>query len=455
MAPDILRPMRRVVGLFALGLMMALVHRVTAGSLLEARATLALGFLLLAAYIGGDLARRARLPRITGYLVIGVAVGPAWLGLVRRDEADALHFIAEAALALIALAAGSLLTLPALRQNRVALTRLATGTIAFPFVLVTLVTLSVAPWFPLTVHQSFGDACAVALVLGAFAAASSPAVTMAMISELDARGPMARALLGIAILKDVAVVMLFVLVLAAGRAVTSAGALNIAVAGTAIWQLAGSAAVGTLLGFALGRYERLAPRDTALVLVATAFVTAAVARLAHLETLIIGLAAGFSLNYFAPLEAGRLARELQRGLLLVYVAFFALAGAGLRGGAVLADLWPWVLLLVGLRAVGLRAGVRWAGRHPSVMPALARDGWLGLISQAGVALGLAQLARRAFPEWGVSLEALVVAMIGVHEVAGPVCFRMALARTGEVTEGSHDAAAPVDGGAVVAARGGV
>ena len=72
-----------------------------------------------------------------------------------------------------------------------------------------------------------------------------------------------------------------------------------------------------------------------------------------------------------------------------------------------------------------------------------------------MALGLAQLGRRAFPEWGVSLETLIVAMIGVHEVAGPICFRTALVRAGEVTEEKRDAEAPVDGGTAVAARGGL
>src|SRR2546430_16642045 len=83
---------------------------------------------------------------------------------------------------------------------------------------------------------------------------------MAMMSELDAHGPVARALLGITVVKDVAVVLLFALVLVLGRALTSAGALNVAVAGTAILQLLGSAAVGTLLGYALGQYLGLVRR---------------------------------------------------------------------------------------------------------------------------------------------------------------------------------------------------
>src|SRR6058998_2050572 len=150
---NILRPMRWVTSLGALALVMALLHRVTAGGPLEARATLALGFLLLAALVGGEVARRVRLPRLTGYLLVGFAVGPAWLGLVRREEVEALRLIEDAAMALIAFAAGAELTLDSLREGRVALARLAIGAVVFPFLAVSLVVLSVSPWFPLTRHQ--------------------------------------------------------------------------------------------------------------------------------------------------------------------------------------------------------------------------------------------------------------------------------------------------------------
>src|SRR2546429_4686578 len=98
MATDTLRPMRRVASLFALGLMMALFHRVTAGAPLEARATLALGYLLLVAYVGGEIARRVRLPRLTGYPLVGFAVGPPRLRLVPRRGVDALPLIPAAPL---------------------------------------------------------------------------------------------------------------------------------------------------------------------------------------------------------------------------------------------------------------------------------------------------------------------------------------------------------------------
>lgn len=443
-----------VVVAFTLGLM-GLFHPLTRAGPLEARATLSLGFLLIAAHLGGELAKRVRLPRITGFLLTGFAVGPAWLGLVRADEVDALRFIADAAVALIAFAAGSALTLDLLRRGRRMLARLSAGAILFPFGIVAAVVLSVSPWFPLTVHQPFGDALAVALILGAFAAASSPSVTMALIDELDARGPFARAVLGVTVVKDVAVILLVALVLALGRPLTSAGALDARVVWATLVYLLGSLGAGVALGDLVARYLKIFERDTTLFLVVLAFFTAEVARLLNLEALLIALAAGFYITNFSRVEGERLMAALRRGSLPVYVVFFALAGAGLHVEA-LAELWPWIALLAGLRAVALRFGTLWAGRSPAVTPGLARHGWLGLISQAGVALGLAAVARRAFPEWGVSLEAVVVALIGVHEVAGPLCFRRALRLAGELSEGDHVAEkAPAPGPALVSGSGGM
>src|SRR5207249_2006352 len=219
------------------------------------------------------------------------------------------------------------------------------------------------------------------------AAAGSPAITVAMMGELEARGPFPRSLLGVTIAQDLGVAILFPLVLVVSKALASAGALNLTVAGRAALHLVGSLAVGFALALVLSRYLRLARRSAAVFLGAAALLAAETARLLQLETVLIALATGFYLENFARAESEQLRRQLNRG------------------------------------------------------------------AQGGVALGLAQLARRAFPEWGVSLEALVVAMIGVHEVAGPICFRQALVRAGEVLGGTHGGEAAVAGRSVVAAGG--
>src|SRR3989442_15711549 len=69
-------------------------------------------------------------------------------------------------------------------------------------------------------------------------------------------------------------------------------------------------------------------------------------------------------------------------------------------------------------------------------------GWPGTFSNGGFALTLTGLLRRAFPEWNVSLEALLVAMIGVHELGGPICFQWVLRRGGELAEEVEVGATP-------------
>src|SRR5437660_5668158 len=127
-------PMRRAVGFVALVMLMVLLHRLTDAGPVEARATLALGFLLLVALLAGDIAVRYGMPRLIGAFLFGFFIGPAWLGLVRPDELGTLRLLEDGALVLIALAAGSRLVLrgPSWRDERPAMARLAAGAIALP-----------------------------------------------------------------------------------------------------------------------------------------------------------------------------------------------------------------------------------------------------------------------------------------------------------------------------------
>ena len=70
---------------------------------------------------------------------------------------------------------------------------------------------------------------------------------------------------------------------------------------------------------------------------------------------------------------------------------------------------------------------------------------MGLISQAGVAIGLAAIVADAYPEQAVALGTLLLALIAINETAGPILFRRALVASGEVKVGpavSSSAATP-------------
>jgi hypothetical protein len=122
------------------------------------------------------------------------------------------------------------------------------------------------------------------------------------------------------------------------------------------------------------------------------------------------------------------------------VVFFALAGASIHITE-LAQLWPLALAVVGVRGVmiftGSRLGARWSGAAPVVR----NNVWLGLISQAGVAIGLATILASAYPSRGAEMQTLILSVIAINEIMGQVLFKVALSRSGEVEGEDREAGA--------------
>jgi hypothetical protein len=84
--------------------------------------------------------------------------------------------------------------------------------------------------------------------------------------------------------------------------------------------------------------------------------------------------------------------------------------------------------------VGSLLGARWAGAGRAEQ----RYVWLGLISQAGVAIGLATIAAQAFPERGDDLRTIFLVVMAIKQTVGPILFRQALVRSGEIPSGTED-----------------
>jgi Kef-type K+ transport system membrane component KefB len=118
---------------------------------------------------------------------------------------------------------------------------------------------------------------------------------------------------------------------------------------------------------------------------------------------------------------------------IVYVIFFATAGAHLDV-PLLRALWPVALLLTGSRAVLSVATARWSSRLANDVPAVKKWGWSGLVSQAGLALGLGAVVARDFPVLGDGFRALSIATVAINEMVGPILFKLALDRCGETAK---------------------
>jgi Kef-type K+ transport system membrane component KefB len=401
--------------------------------------TVAIGFLLVGAFLGGKTASRLKLPRITGYLLVGLVSGPYVLGLLSHDMVGAGKAVEGISVALIALTAGGEIRLDWLRREirRVALITvceiLVVGGAVFVLVFAGR---SLFPFVPPDDRLLAGT---IAIVFAAIAVSNSPMVTIAVIAESEAEGPVSRTVLGVVVLMDLCVIVLFAVALAVAKNLLGDGA-NDSLGWTLTRELLGSVLAGIGFGVGIAWFVTRIDRDTPVFVLAVCFAMSQLAAALHLETLLVALTAGFWVENFSGARGDRLIQGIERVSLPVYALFFAAAGAKLNVDALRA-MWPLALLLAGVRAVSVwvsaAAGTRLAGAEPNVR----RYAWLGFISQAGVTLALAAIVARAFPSWGDEIQVLIVAMIALHELVGPIGFQHALRRAGEIGAASRRATA--------------
>jgi Kef-type K+ transport system membrane component KefB len=135
-------------------------------------------------------------------------------------------------------------------------------------------------------------------------------------------------------------------------------------------------------------------------------------------------------------QGGKLLHAIEQTGSVVYVVFFATAGAHLDI-PLLRSLWPVALALAGSRAVTTWIAARIASRLAGDPPVLHRWGWSSLVSQAGLTLGLSVVVEREFPSFGAQFRSLVIATVALNEVVGPIFFKLALERAGEASKGAE------------------
>jgi len=198
------------------------------GGIGEFNIILALGVLLAAGFGGVWLVRLLHLPSVTGYILVGILLGPSGLNVIRAEMLESrLHIFTSIALLLIAFAIGERFDLQQLRRSARAVTRVSLGESLGSFVLVALVVGLVA-WLTGAGEAHAGPALwiSVAFICAAIAVATAPAATVAVFRELGASGPLSRLALSSVVVNNALSVTLFGLVVAAAKVLlgTSAGA---------------------------------------------------------------------------------------------------------------------------------------------------------------------------------------------------------------------------------------
>lgn len=270
--------------LLALGVTVAVVWFVVAGADLATavpRSTaLALGFALIAAALSGALLERLHLPRVTGYLLFGMVCGPYMLNIITRPMARELQLINGLAVVLIAFIAGLEMNIERLRPRMRAMLQL--GGISMLGLYAGLFVAFWIGWPWLGFGGGFTTVQKIAIIgiLTTVVASYSPTVTIALIAESRAAGPLCELTLAVVILADLILILAFTLVMQFVRyAFGGSGDVGLFVGLS--WEIFGSFAFGAAVGSAFAFYLRYIGKEVAVALVGVCAIIAGVGAQLH------------------------------------------------------------------------------------------------------------------------------------------------------------------------------
>ncbi len=383
-----------------------------------------LAILTTCGMLGGEAAKRLRIPSVTGQIVAGILLGPSVLGLLDHEVARGLTPVVNFALGLIAMAVGSHLHIYRLEK---ALRRLG-WLLVFEMLVPPLLVYA-------AVRLVGGGNWVFGLLLGTLAISTAPATIVALVKESRSRGLFVSTLMAAVALNNIACITLFELAYTAVVASSDPGVGFGRVLLAPMVQLVGSLLVGGGVGVGMALITRhvFQPDKLATISLVAIFVTVGVADALGVSELLACLFLGATLANIAPdkEEVGHRAfASFEPAILAV---FFTLAGLELD----LRYLAPAGLLAVVVivaRALG-KVAAGWIAMKVAGAPRSLRDNiGLALIPQAGVAVGLLLKIREGALQDTVGQLFLVVGVttVALNEIVGPLTARWALGRSGDL-----------------------
>jgi len=276
------------------------------------------------------------------------------------------------------------------------------------------------------------------------------ASTLMVVRECNAAGPLTDTLLGVIGINNIFCLTAFCL---AGALLDLSAQMN----GNAsalhtlyvsiyplVWQLAGSVALGFLVGLLLASWATRVTEhcESLILLIGCILLCVGVAMALELSTMIASLAVGATMVNLSA-DSRRLYQALSRTAPPFYAIFFVIAGADLNLGRLQTLGMLGLAYIVGRASgkfLGARLGARKAGLGVSVQRLLG----FAILSQAGLAIGLTLNINRRYPEFAPAVATVVLAAVVVYEMIGPISARLAIVRSGEGQPRQADALSLLD-----------
>ncbi len=397
---------------------------------------LAIGIMITVGLLGGMVARRVKLPTVSGYIIVGLLLSPSVLNLVPRATVESLDIITSVGLGIIAYSIGGSLRLESMRKLGRSIAWIIPFESLGAWLIVTLVLAFLAPRILAVPGATFIDNYfPLAFVIGAIASATAPALTLAVIHEYKAKGPFTSTLLAVVALDDAVAVIAFAIAMGIAQPlVNGAGGISLyQMLAVPFLSIVKSIGIGAAFGFALIYLAKLVKTRALLlaVVLGVILLCIGVTNVLGISLIMANMVIGFVVaNRGKESEPFTVVAGIED---VVFGVFFVLAGMHFDAGVMkIAGILG--VLIFAFRFVGKYFGVRVGAKISHAPDTVKKYLGLALLPQAGVAIGLALLAKSAFPAFGDILVNAILGSTIIAELVAPPVTKYTVFRAGEIEE---------------------
>lgn len=385
---------------------------------------LSLAAALIAGLIFSRIVKRIGLPNVTGYLVVGLLIGPSCLAFLPHEFMSVMSEFIAIALGFIAFSIGVEFKLSHLKEIGSKAVTITLFQALSALVLVDVVLILV------------GFDVALAITLGAIATATAPAATLMVVRQYKAKGPVTSTLLPVVAMDDAVGLMAFSISLAIAQSLAAHSEFSVlTMFGRPLLEIVLSLGLGGIIGVLVTLAMRFFHSRNNFVMIAIAAVLLGVglSEIWELSSLLLCMSIGaVFVNLYKEPES--ILEACDRWSPPLFLLFFVFSGAELDLAAIPAVGLLGILYIVARstgKYLGTFIGAQIVGADRHVRDYLG----LALLPQAGVAIGMSQLASIALPQYAAQIRTVVLCATLIYELMGPVITKMALIKAGEIEVG--------------------
>lgn len=383
---------------------------------------LKLSLVVLFGFIGGKIAEKFKLPHVSGYLVVGLFLGPSFFHVVNSTDLSALSVLSEIALAAIAFSIGSEFVVKDLMRVGKAI-----------FIITLLEVLGAIVLVFTIMFFVFQQPFALSIVMASMSAATAPAATLMVIRQFKSKGPLTKTILPVVALDDVLGIMAFGIALSVAKmSINPKSVSTFHLFYEPVKEIVGSLGLGFVIGLALSTAVKYSKNRDDLQLMSLIAIGLGIglAKLFGFSPLLTNIMVGTTMVNLVR-QSNRVFGSLNDFIGPFYLLFFTLAGASLEIEILKTVGW------MGLAYILARGGGKMLGAYLGAVivksPKTVRNNLgFALLPQGGISIGLSVIVRQQLPQYALVITTVIMFSVLIYEVSGPIFAKIAIERAGEI-----------------------